>query len=581
MLTLQGSFLLASSALATALGIIWHNEALAMLGLTILLWIFIQWLFFEDMRRRMRVFTESIKHSLDRDHAETITLVTDRDIEVEFSMDTRRLSSGYRITLQDTIPDTMLVSGESSAILDSGLRSHRIGSSKLVHRFSVRTAVCGKVEFPGVQVELADHLGFFREEYFAPASQRATILPFLIRPQTTVSVLKHNNLQRHLGHHRHRSSGISSELHGIRDYRAGDPPRTIAWKATARLGKLMTCEFENEVPVRATLLVDLAAYQFEGRPGPTAGDRAISTAASVAKLLLADRDPVAAVLLRDKSSERINHGGGERQLAKLLQYLMVYSNPHPPMDHFYLPDLVQVVFENASRRFPTLFDERYNYGRTHFRWLRWNKGPEDRIRRALAVVLEHLFELPVGFANRMQFDEPQLRKYCLEYVTRYNVVSTATSVAIDPPYKDVGQWLRARNDMTLKMCEYLNQLRSRAKDNELFVIIAPEPHDLLGCEMIEAAVKQVIASGNRVMFIAPERPVIRGIIQDPLAADIIYRHSNGSNRRAASDLGDRLNVIGASFSRIDDPRIMQLVSTEIGILQSATSRSRVVRGARR
>ncbi len=35
------------------------------------------------------------------------------------------------------------------------------------------------------------------------------------------------------------------EPHHLRDYRVGDPPRQVAWKASARLGKLMVREYES------------------------------------------------------------------------------------------------------------------------------------------------------------------------------------------------------------------------------------------------------------------------------------------------------------------------------------------------
>ena len=47
-----------------------------------------------------------------------------------------------------------------------------------------------------------------------------------------------------------------SELLDLREYRPGDPPKTIAWKASARRDMLITKEFENDVPVRCTLFLD-------------------------------------------------------------------------------------------------------------------------------------------------------------------------------------------------------------------------------------------------------------------------------------------------------------------------------------
>src|SRR5207302_354096 len=58
------------------------------------------------------------------------------------------------------------------------------------------------------------------------------------------------------GMHRLYRPGSGSELLDLRDYQPGDPPRTIAWKVSARRDKLITKELEREVPVRCTLLLD-------------------------------------------------------------------------------------------------------------------------------------------------------------------------------------------------------------------------------------------------------------------------------------------------------------------------------------
>src|SRR5439155_22878703 len=52
----------------------------------------------------------------------------------------------------------------------------------------------------------------------------------------------------------------------LRDYLPGDPPKTIAWKVSARRDRLITKEFESEVPVRCTLFVDISHSVRVGPP---------------------------------------------------------------------------------------------------------------------------------------------------------------------------------------------------------------------------------------------------------------------------------------------------------------------------
>ena len=47
-----------------------------------------------------------------------------------------------------------------------------------------------------------------------------------------------------------------AEVHGLRDYRIGDSPRRIHWKATARRNRLTVREYEDSAPPRLVLVVD-------------------------------------------------------------------------------------------------------------------------------------------------------------------------------------------------------------------------------------------------------------------------------------------------------------------------------------
>src|SRR5205807_3871464 len=97
-------------------------------------------------------------------------------------------------------------------------------------------------------------------------------LVFRILPGTLVGKVggatkKRTNELPPPGIHRLRQPGSGSELLDLRDYIPGDPPRTIAWKVSARRDKLITKEFESEVPVRCTLFLDTSNSVRLGPPG--------------------------------------------------------------------------------------------------------------------------------------------------------------------------------------------------------------------------------------------------------------------------------------------------------------------------
>jgi uncharacterized protein (DUF58 family) len=55
---------------------------------------------------------------------------------------------------------------------------------------------------------------------------------------------------------RHDRSSQQQEYHGLRDYRSGDSPRWIHWRTTARLGKPMVKEFEQQHDQDLAILLD-------------------------------------------------------------------------------------------------------------------------------------------------------------------------------------------------------------------------------------------------------------------------------------------------------------------------------------
>lgn len=55
--------------------------------------------------------------------------------------------------------------------------------------------------------------------------------------------------------HERARTGAGEEYLGIREYRPGDPPKTVHWRSTARAGHLIVREYEQEASVRVGLVL--------------------------------------------------------------------------------------------------------------------------------------------------------------------------------------------------------------------------------------------------------------------------------------------------------------------------------------
>jgi uncharacterized protein (DUF58 family) len=126
-------------------------------------------------------------------------------------------------------------------------------------QYTIRCTAAGLTRFEGVRVQLADLQGLFYHPAFVRAPAEFRVLPVLTSRRSTLASTKRVNELPPPGVHRLRRPGSGSELLDLRDYMPGDPPKTIAWKISARRDRLITKEFESEVPIRCTLFLDTSA----------------------------------------------------------------------------------------------------------------------------------------------------------------------------------------------------------------------------------------------------------------------------------------------------------------------------------
>ncbi|MGI9519618.1 MAG: DUF58 domain-containing protein [Pirellulaceae bacterium] len=562
MLTTRSSILLTIAGTALCAGLLRPHEGVAFVALTLLFWLGWQWL---GMQRAMSLSTElllDLSRTIDGESLDAMTLVADQEYSVELTGEIDRRVRGFRLMITDTLPDAcQIVDGTPTVIFDSGFAAR----FRMAYRF--KPLVCGRMHLSGIELGLEDTNGMFRGRSFEVLRQQLTVLPFLIRPQTTVSVLKQNNLQIILGHHRHRSAGISAELLGIRDYQPGDPPRSIAWKPTARLGKLMSREFEKEVPIRATVFADMGATQFIGRPGTANIDRVVTAVASTARLLLSDRDPVATVLASESGSTRIPHATGERQLARILHHLLVSADPGPRLESLDDHELGHVIFFESFYRFPELYDKRYSFISLNRRLWSPFRSRYFKIRSRMAPVLTTLLGKPAGFEYRLIHDADAMRNACMEYARIYPVSSVPVH-AIDNEYRE-----SVETGTLEQLCLRLMEARSRARDNELFIVIGRLPVRETGVNRLEEVLRVCRAAGHRLIFVDTGRPGVTQEIRDPLARQILGEAIEKHDEFVAREAASRLATLGVRTASLDDPQLMERVAMEIELIRSGKVRS--------
>lgn len=116
-------------------------------------------------------------------------------------------------------------------------------------------------------------------------------------------------------------SGESLELRELREHQPGDPFKRIAWKASARRGRLMVRDYEREERDVVWLMLDASVELWSGLPGNAPLDIAIDEVAAVATRHLARGDRVGLCISGARTLEWLRPDRGAAHAMKIMASL--------------------------------------------------------------------------------------------------------------------------------------------------------------------------------------------------------------------------------------------------------------------
>lgn len=531
------------------------NDRAALPCLAIVLWVGGCWLRFSVATNATEELFSDLRRVIGG-VADTVQIISvDQTYRVHCSVTPAFSLRQMRVTIEDLVPaGCHLPTSPSWVVVDCD-------GSPIRWEYALRPVVTGPMRLLGFQVHLTDRFGFFRRSWLVRLERELTVLPMVVRPNESVSVLKRDNIQILNGGHRFRRSGTGMELLGIRDYQFGDPPRNIAWKATARRGHPMTCEFESEVPIRSTLIADLSACQYQGRPGPATADRIIAAVASIGRILLAQRDPVGCTLVADTHRTMIRHGHGERQLTRIFKTVFAHGRQHCAVSEFSIDDLVSAVWNAATRRFPSLMHHDLNPPKASFFHMGKTRRTLAAKRRQVAYLWACLGKEAIASISRWRFDDDAFREAAARFVDEY-------SIGLRPPARrfDIDLDLQSRNRSMQSLCQSLIAGITRAKDNELFVLVSQLPVDEDDTDRLVETIRLAQAKHHRTVFVEAQSPQA-ALPDDPTANRLLRGMQQGIMDRRREELKKRLVGLGAKMASLDNPRLVETVLAELNLLK--------------
>lgn len=238
------------------------------------------------------------------------TAVSGQVVEIEYEITASGFFPCFGIELSDR-------AGDSHDLIP--VAYFRVLRGRSVHRLRWTPPVRGVRRFDDVLVESRFPIALSRASRRLEAgAQHMTVYPGLVRlDNVPLDASPEPTLETSVGGRR----GARDEFFGMRQYRPGDDPRSMNWRATARTGQLVVREFERPPDRRLWIVLELDADSHTGRGSASTHERMFRIANSVA--WRATEDAIAVGLLWRESGElrRIDASGGTAAYVRLRETL--------------------------------------------------------------------------------------------------------------------------------------------------------------------------------------------------------------------------------------------------------------------
>lgn len=165
-------------------------------------------------------------------------------------------------------------------------------------RYSVVPQRRGRHGFGDIEISHSSLLGLWcvRQRYARPAEIQ--VFPNIEALRRFELLARVNNLSE-LGVRSVRMKGEGTEFERLRDYRPGDEPRQVDWKASRRFDKLIVREMGQERNQNIVLLIDMGRMMRQVSGGLTHFDYALDTAIILSHIAQGRGDNVGAVFFSD------------------------------------------------------------------------------------------------------------------------------------------------------------------------------------------------------------------------------------------------------------------------------------------
>lgn len=449
-----------------------------------------------------------------------------------------RHRGGMRLSLRELVP---VVPG--GARLEGG--EHVAGlalepNARTDFTFRLIAPAAGRVVLHGLAVTLPGPLGLFCVPLYFPNPLVIKVLPQAAQrsraaPRTITGLPVERSGASLL-----RPAGSGTELRELRELMPGDPFKSIAWKASARMGRLMVRAVEQEVQETRYVIVDVSGTMRGGEPGRRKIDFAVEAAAAEARRALDAGDRIGLVTVDGRLLAHVAANDGRPQMLKVFEALL---------------DATEAVDEDLTE-----IDDDEVAGVVG-RYVRQQDGVDfsrgDGKGWNVPMLVRHVAEALQGVEDRekVRASSPAgalLRRFCrvrgIPLPYRPDPRDGAKGPGLAAALRDVGG--RVRTPMS--------------------IVVITDLDGVGATDELTATVKLLRLHGHAVSFVVPDATTFVATPDDALERDVFMVYAR-SERRRVEDMRALLAPLGVPVLRAtaDDRPGLVLVRAQAAMRRAA------------
>lgn len=186
--------------------------------------------------------------------------------------------------------------------------------------YIVKPVKRGEYHFGAINVYVKSPIGFIEKRYRFSQDMMVPVYPSFMQMRKYELYAISNRLVD-TGLKKIRRIGTNMEFDQIKEYVAGDDYRTVNWKATARKGKLMVNQYQDEKSQQVYSVIDMGRVMRMPFEGLSLLDYAINSSLVISNIAMLKSDKAGIVTFADKVQAILPANRKAGHLSKILQLL--------------------------------------------------------------------------------------------------------------------------------------------------------------------------------------------------------------------------------------------------------------------